>query len=50
LANVAGEPKLVVPKKKRTGLLDYLTGDASVQLPLHFDPSHSQIRFEYLWR
>lgn len=50
LANIPGEPKLVVPKKKRTTLLDVLTGDVSTVWPLQFDPSQSQIRFEYLWR
>ena len=50
LVNLSGEPKLVIPKKKRAGLLELLTGGASSQWPLQFDPSHSQIRFEYLWR
>jgi protease-4 len=50
MANISGEPKLVIPKKKRTGLLDILTGEASSQWPLQFDPSNSHIRFEYLWR
>jgi protease IV len=50
LSNISGEPKLVIPKKKRSGILDILTGEASAQWPLQFDPSHSQIRFEYLWR
>ena len=50
LVNIKGNPRLVVPKKKKTSLLDLLTGNAPINLPIASDPSQSHIRFEYLWR
>jgi protease-4 len=50
LAGIVGEPKLVIPKKRRPSLLDIIAGDTSAIWPLQLDPSRSQFRFEYLWR
>jgi len=50
LGGITGEPKLLVPVKKRFSALDLLLGNAESILPFALDGSESHIRFEYLWR
>ena len=51
MGRISGEPKLLVPIKKRFSALDILLGNAESILPLSSSAgSESHIRFEYLWR
>jgi protease-4 len=50
MGRITGEPKLLVPVKKRFSALDLILGNAESFLPLTSGGSESHIRFEYLWR
>jgi len=50
LGGISGEPKLLVPAKKRFSVFDLLLGNAESVFPLASNGSESHIRFEYLWR
>jgi protease-4 len=51
MVGIPGEPKVVIPPKKRFSIWDILLGSSSRGLiPLNSDRSEANIRFQYLWR
>jgi len=50
MSGIAGDPKLLIPLKKRFSALDLILGNADSVFPLASGGSESHIRFEYLWR